>query len=55
MLTTLNIAIAACALILGLVRAVECIYQLRQKPELNTLQKCWQVLVNFFKVETYVK
>ena len=53
MLTTLNIAIAACALILGVVRAVESIYELRKKPDLDNIGKIWQILKNFFTMETY--
>ena len=53
MLTTLNIAIAACALILGVVRAVESIYELRKKPDLDSIGKIWQILKNFFTIESY--
>lgn len=51
----INLVVGLLAAALGVVRLVESIYQLRQKPELNTMGKCWQVLVNFFKVEKYPK
>ena len=49
----LSIIAVLLTIALAALRLVEAIYQLRQKPGLNTLQKCWQVLVNFVKVETY--
>ena len=51
----INLVVGLLAAALGILRLVESIYQLRQKPDLNTMQKCWQVLVNFFKVEKYPK
>ncbi len=44
-------AILSAALVL--IRVIESVYQLRQKPELNTLGKVIQVLKNFFTLETY--
>lgn len=54
MLTIIQIVIALATLLLTGIRLVESINQLRQKPELNTIQKCWQVLVNFFTIEKYI-
>jgi hypothetical protein len=53
MLQIILIVSALLGMVSVLVRAIESIYQLRQKSELSTAQKCWQVLVNFFKVEKY--
>ena len=36
-------------------RAVESVYQLSQTPGLNTVKLCWQVIKNFFSIETYKK
>ena len=55
MLIIIQIVTAILALALAAIRLVESINQLRQKPELNTFQKCWQVVVNFFTVEKYAK
>ena len=52
-LLIVQIAVAVTALILGLVRVIECINELRKKPELSTIGKIWQVIKNFFTIETY--
>lgn len=44
---------AICVLFSAIVRVIESIYQLSQKPGLNTFQKCIQVVKNFFTVERY--
>lgn len=44
---------AIMAAALGAVRLIESIYQLRKKPELDTLGKVIQVVKNFFTLETY--
>ena len=41
------------AVILSVIRLIESINELSKKPELNTLQKCWQIVKNFFTVEKY--
>ena len=53
MVQIVQLGVALLALGLGAVRLVESIHQLRQKPELDTWQKCWQVLKNFFTIEKY--
>ena len=53
MIQIVQFAVALLALALGVARLVESIHQLRQKPELDTWQKCWQVLKNFFTIEKY--
>jgi len=53
MITTIALIGAVIGLISVFARAIEAIYQLRQKPELNTLGKCIQVVKNFFTLETY--
>lgn len=53
MLNVILLASAIIGLISVIARAVESIYQLRQKPELSTVGKIWQVLKNFFTMETY--
>jgi hypothetical protein len=59
MLHTITLIIALIGAVIGLisviVRAVEAIYQLEQTPGLSTIQQCWQVLKNFFTIETYSK
>lgn len=42
------------AVLLLAVRVLESVNELRKTPELNTAQKCWQVLTNFFTVERYI-
>jgi hypothetical protein len=54
MLLVIAVVTAVIGLISVAARAIEAIYQLRQTPDLNTLQKCWQVVKNFFKIEKYV-
>ena len=39
--------------VLIIIRLVESINQLSEKPKLNTFQKCIQVVKNFFIVEKY--
>ena len=64
MLDTILIIIKITVAILGLITAIcvafaaiaripECIYQLKQRPELNTFGKCWQFVKNYFTIETY--
>jgi len=53
MLTIIQIVTAVLLLVVALVRMVESIYQLSQKPGLSTLGKCIQVIKNFFTLETY--
>ena len=53
MLQIVLIVSAVIGVVSVLVRAIESIYQLRKTPDLNTAQKVWQMLVNFFKVEKY--
>lgn len=53
MLNIILIVSAVIGLISVLARAIEAVYQLSQTPNLNTAQKCWQVIKNFFTVETY--
>ena len=50
----IQIVIALFTLALAAVRLVESINELRKTPELNTAQKCWQVLKNFITVEKYI-
>jgi len=51
----MNLIVASLAVALGALRLIECVYQLRKNPDLNTIQKCWQVAVNFFTIERYSK
>lgn len=37
----------------AIVRVIEAINQLRQKPGLSTWKACWQVVKNFFSIEKY--
>jgi len=53
MLLLIQITTAVLALALAAVRLIESINELRKKPELNTAQKCWQVIKNFFTIEKY--
>lgn len=53
MLWTINVLTAAMAMGLAAVRLVESINELRKNPDLSTAGKCWQVVKNFFTVETY--
>ena len=53
MLQMVLVVSAIVGLVSVLVRAIESIYQLRKTPDLNTAQKVWQMMVNFFKVEKY--
>ena len=55
MIYIVTLVTAVLGLVSMAVRALEGIYQLSQKPGLNTFQKCWQVIKNFFTVETYKK
>ena len=52
-LVIIQILIALTALILGVVRVIECINELRKKPELSTIGTIWQVIKNFFTIEKY--
>jgi len=53
MLFILSLITAIIGLISVTARAIESIYQLSQTPNLNTIGKIWQVLKNFFTLETY--
>ena len=53
MLTIIQIITAVLALGLAAVRLIESINELRKKPELDTMQKCLQVIRNFFTIERY--
>jgi hypothetical protein len=53
LISILTIAGLVIGLISIIVRAIESIYQLSQTIDLSTWAKVKQVLVNFFKVETY--
>lgn len=53
MLMIIQIVTALLALGLAAVRLIESINELSKKPELNTLQKCLQVVRNFFTIERY--
>lgn len=53
MLTIIQIITAVLALGLAAVRLIESINELRKKPELDTWQKCVQVVKNFFTIEKY--
>ncbi len=53
MLMIIQIVTAVLALGLAAVRLIESINELSKKPELNTLQKCLQVVKNFFTIEKY--
>lgn len=55
MLIIIQIITAVFALALAAVRLIESINELSKKPELNTAQKCWQVVKNFFTLEQYKK
>ena len=48
-----SLSTAILSLALVAVRVIESIYQLRQKPALDTWQKCWQAIKNFFTIEKY--
>ena len=52
-LVLLQIITAVIALALIVIRLIESIHQLSQTTNLNTAQKCWQVVKNFFTVERY--
>lgn len=53
MLTILAIASASINLLLITIRLAECIYELKKKPELDTIGEIIQVFKNFFKIEKY--
>jgi hypothetical protein len=52
-LILINIVTALIALVLALVRFVECVYELKKTPEIDTFAEMIQVVKNFFKVEKY--
>lgn len=55
LLLILEVLAAAILLFPYVARAIESIYQLSQTPNLNTIQKCWQIVKNFFTIEKYKK
>ena len=54
-INTILLVSAIIGLISVLARALEAIWQLEQTPKLSTLKACWQVIKNFFTLETYTK
>lgn len=52
-LLIIQILVALSALVLGGVRAIESINELRKKPELDSIGKIIQVIKNFFTIEHY--
>jgi len=53
MILIFGVVSAVCAAVLAIVRMAECIYELRKKPELDTLGEIIQVVKNFFTIERY--